>query len=100
MKLTSLQQTVLRVISTHPGVQNDDASLVAAVWRHKGWRDDLPLEENIRVLPRSESITRRRRELHNMGLIDYSQEAYKEREEAFKNERELHGAVSWLNDKE
>lgn len=91
MKLSKLQNDVYKVIKSNPGVQNDDAALVAAVWREKGWIDNRPLEDNIRVMPRSESITRRRRELHQMGLISYSQEADKTREEAFKNERELHG---------
>lgn len=92
MKLNSMQKTVLDVINKYPGIQNSDAFLVAAVWREKGWDDSQPLEENIRIMPRSESITRRRRELHQMGLITYSQKADEARQEAFKNERELHSS--------
>jgi len=90
MNISKMQKTVLDTINKYPGIQNDDAALVAAVWREKGWLDNRPLEDNIRVMPRSESITRRRRELHEMGLISYSQEADTTRTEAFNNERELH----------
>lgn len=90
MNLGKMQKVVFDTIKKYPGIQNDDAALIAAVWREKDWRDDWTLEQNIRVMPRPESITRRRRELHQMGLITYSQKADETREEAFKNERELH----------
>lgn len=98
MDLNKMQQLVLGVIRKTPGSENDDAALIAAVWRQKGWDDKRTLEENIRRMPRPESITRRRRELHEKGLIHYSKDAMEMREEAFRNERELHGALPWLYD--
>lgn len=92
MKLNRMQRVVYEVIKAFPGIQNDDAALVAAVWRHSGWTDSIPLEENIKKVARAETITRRRRELHSMGLIGYSNEADKMREEAFINERDRHSS--------
>lgn len=89
MNANKMQQLVLAAIRRNPGVENDDAALIAAVWRIKGWDDGVSLEDNIRRMPRPESITRRRRELHNMGLITYSDEANESRTEAFINERDL-----------
>lgn len=87
MNINRMQKLVLTAINQNPGVQNDDAALIAAVWRSKGWDDGVSLEDNIRRMPRPESITRRRRELHNMGLITYTDEAMTERTEAFNKER-------------
>ena len=101
MTLNKLQALVYSVIQAKPGVQNDDARLISAVWRKQGWDDGVSLEDNIVRVTRSESITRRRRELHVMGLIEYSTEADQERREAFINERDGHStyqAMSWLND--
>lgn len=60
----------------------------------------MPLEYNINRVTRSETITRRRRELHAMGMIDYSPQAETERYEAFKSECEVHtpAAIPWLKD--
>lgn len=97
MNITKKQALVYRVIRNNPGVQNDDAELIAAVWRYEGWDDKKSLEENISKVTRAETICRRRRELHNMGFIRYSKEANEMREEAFIAEREHAGtAVSWL----
>lgn len=98
MKLSKLQQKVLNVINNHPGVQNNEAALVAAVWRVEGWSDFSTLEENLKRVTHAETISRRRRELHQMGLISYSDEADKMRTEAFINERELHSGTSWIHD--
>jgi len=90
MNLSKLQRLVYKVIQDNPGVQNDDAKLVAAVWRTEGWNDSRSLEDNIKRVTRSESITRRRRELHEAGLITYSGEAMKARTEAYKKEQNAH----------
>lgn len=90
MNISNKQQLVYDVIQANPGVQNNDADLIAAVWRHEGWSDGRSLEENIAYVTRSETITRRRRELHVMGLIEYSDEALNERTEAFKAEQDNH----------
>jgi hypothetical protein len=88
--LNKIQKLVYKVIQDNPGCQNDDADLIAAVWRYEGWSDNRGLEQNIAVVTRSETITRRRRELFNMGMIEYSPKALQSRTKAFKNERNLH----------
>lgn len=101
-KLTKQQQIVLNVIHRNPDIQNDDARLIAAVWRSQGWDDGVALEDNISRVMRPESACRRRRELHEMGLITYSKEADEMRMEAFVKERDSHSdytpAISWLKD--
>lgn len=101
MNINKMQQFVYDVIQAHPGVQNNDSELVAACWREQGWSDSRSLEENIKRVSRGESLCRRRRELHQMGLITYSKEAQESRQEAFENEQNIHStheAISWLND--
>lgn len=101
MRLSRLQQIVFNVIQQFPGVQDDDAALTAAVWRSTGWSDYATLEENVRIMARPESITRRRRELHQMGLIAYSDKAMRRRTNAFINERDKNNqAATWLKDKD
>ena len=128
MNITKKLKLVYDVIKANPGVQNDNAKLVAAVWRYENWNDNDSLEDNIRRVTRGETITRRCRDLHSMGLIKYSTESDNERMEAFKSERdnastafnqmfgadpieefdqliksikpEDHHAISWLNDEE
>ncbi len=68
---------------------NDEADLFAAVCEHK-WNYDLSLKENLGKCPRMETLSRRRRELQEAGLITYSPKAMKKREEAFSNERDRH----------
>lgn len=92
MKLSRLQQKILNVIENHPGVQNNEAALVAAVWRVEGWSDYSTLEENLKRVSHAETISRRRRELHEKGLITYSKDANQMREEAFINERDRHSS--------
>ena len=99
MNISAKQKLVYEVIQLNPGCQNNDADLIAAVWRFEGWNDGRSLEDNITRVTRSETITRRRRELHVMGLITYSKEALVERTEAFKNEQNDHSyfeAIDWL----
>jgi len=90
MNISKKQLLVYTVIQANPGCQNNDADLIAAVWRFEGWTDGRSLEENISRVTRSETITRRRRELFNMGLITYSDKAMNERMEAMKSERDNH----------
>lgn len=93
MIISKKQELVLKAIRQNPGVENNDANLIAAVWRLEQWDEGRSLEENISRMTRPETITRRRRELHQMGLIDYSPEADKMREEAYINERDVHGEM-------
>jgi len=101
MNISKKQELVLKVIQENPGCQNNDADLIAAVWKREGFENmyiNNGLEYAINHVTRSETITRRRRELHEAGLIEYSEKALDERTEAFKNERDTHSAVGWLYD--
>ena len=77
---TRIQDRVLRVIHSNPGVEDDDKQLLAAVWREEGWNDNLTLIDNLKRVSNPESITRARRKLHELGLIEYSDEADARRE--------------------
>ena len=99
--LNRIQKNVLAIIKDFPQAANDEAALLDQYWhRFDNWNDTQSLYYNLSKVTRPETITRRRRELYNLGLIDYSDEATKQREEAFNNERERAApqAVSWLND--
>jgi hypothetical protein len=95
--LAGLRAIVYNAIRNYPGIENDEAALVAAVWRIQGWSDENTLEENLKRVAHAESISRRRRELHEMGLITYSDKAQKMREEAFKAERGEKGLQRMLS---
>lgn len=99
--LNKMQRNVLSIIREFPNAANDEAALLDLYW-HKfcDWDDTKSLYWNLSRSTRPESITRRRRELFNKGLITYNQEAEMRREEAYNNEREHAApkAVSWLRD--
>lgn len=88
MSINKKQALVLSVIRSNPSLANNDAELIAAVWRKEGWNDNLSLEANIKRVTRSETITRARRKLHEDGHIKYSVKADAERREAFVNARQ------------
>lgn len=90
MNKAKLQQTILLLYNEDPSIVNDESRLLEQVWLKYGWSDSRSLYDNLSRLPRPESISRRRRELHNLGLIQYSNEALDDRMEAFKNERDEH----------
>lgn len=99
--LNDKQKKVLGVITRHPEAANNDAILLERYWIEVDhWDENKSLYWNLTKCTRSETITRRRRELHNLGLIEYSKDANKKRTEAFNNERDRSNnqAVSWLND--
>lgn len=81
---------VVSVIEAFPEAADDDTILLSRVWEKEGWDYNKDLLTNMRQVSRSETITRRRRQAFNMGLIKYSPKAMKNREKAFKNERERH----------
>jgi hypothetical protein len=99
MELTKSQRKVYQVIIDNPGVQNSDASLVAAVWRASGWDDDRTLEYNLNNVMNSETITRSRRYLHEKGLITYTREVHKNRMERYKVHLDQYGnhQVRWFS---
>lgn len=90
MNITKKQKLVLAAIEKNPAAVEDDALLIATVWKMEGFSPNRDLYDNLRRLTRAETITRRRRELYNMGLIEYSAEAQMKRMNAFKNERDMH----------
>ena len=100
LDLSKKQQLVYSAILANPRAANDDAVLLEEVWTREGWSQHRSLYENLCSVTRPETITRRRRELFNMGLISYDQEAEVRREEAYQNEREHAAprAISWLKD--
>ena len=81
-------QLVLLTIQETPEAANDDALLMSKIWEKEGWNPDLSLYENLKRVSRPETITRRRRQAHQLGLIEYCKKADKDRAEAFKNEQE------------
>ncbi len=90
------QKNVLHIINKYPDAANNEPLLLAKYWQEiDRWDDNDSLYQNLLRMTRPETITRRRRELYNLGLIKYSDEADKKREEAFISERN-HVAVSWL----
>lgn len=105
--LTQKQKNVLHIIQKYPNAANDEAMLLERYWMEiDNWLDDKSLYWNLQRVTRPETITRRRRELYNLGLIEYTEQADRDRMEAFRNERERAAdptgeqtkAVSWLND--
>lgn len=87
-KLTPKQRLVLSVIKNRPEAADSDAVLQAEVWLREGWNHNLSLEDNLRRVTHAETLSRRRRELFNLGLIEHSPIAMKTRTEAFKKERD------------
>ena len=88
MKVNQKRQKVLSIINRNPEAADNDEVLIADFWRSEGWDDSRSLEDNIARVTRPETITRRRRELHNMGLIEYSEKASARRYAAFQKERD------------
>lgn len=99
-RLTPKQKLVFDAIKENPEAANDDALLLSIVWLKEGWifwlkegwyeGSDLHsiLYDNLKHVSRPETLSRRRRELFNLGLITYSPKALKTRETAFKNEKD------------
>lgn len=102
--LKGKQKAVYEVIQRNPEAANNDAILLERYWIEvDGWDEDKSLYWNLSKCTRPETITRRRRELFNMGLITYSDAADKMRDEAYVNEKNKdvsNAAVSWLKDTE
>jgi len=65
---------ILALYAQRPTIVDDDAKLQAGIWHNLGWDYTATLYENLRKMPRAESITRARRTLHEKGLIKYSPE--------------------------
>lgn len=100
-KLNRKQKNVLQIINKYPESANDEAMLLERYWIEiDGWDDTKSLYWNLQRVTRPETISRRRRELFNLGLINYSQKALDDRTEAFENERNAHSPheqIEWFN---
>ena len=92
--LTPMQRLVLKACRTQPEAIDDDAVLQATVWLMEGWSDQRSLLENLRMVPRAATLSRRRRELVEVGILTASDEANAKRHEAFVNELERHSSVN------
>jgi len=102
MNISKKQKLVLDAINEFPEAANNDALLLSLVWEREKFESYYNiggLGYALMNVTRPETITRRRRELFNMGLIKYSDKALEDRTDAFKSEvEEHHKAISWLND--
>ena len=76
---------VVSVIKEFPEAANDDPLLYAKYWEREGWDYSKGIYENLQKVTRPETITRRRRQAHDLGLVTYSEEADRERYKAYKN---------------
>lgn len=84
-------QLVVSVMKEFPDTVNDDVLLIQKVWEKEGLYISY---EQLKKVTHAETITRRRRQAFNMGLIEYSSKAMRSRETAFKNEREKASPMS------
>lgn len=95
--LNQKQKNVLHIITKYPEAANNEPLLLERYWvEFDNWDDSKSLYWNLTKVTRPETITRRRRELYNLGLIEYSEKASNERMEAMKNEQQ-YAAVPWMN---
>jgi len=90
--ITPLQKRVLGIIQDSPRAANDDAMLTDLYWhQYDGWDDSKSLYYNLSRISPSESITRARRKLHELGLITYTEDVETARYEEFKKYKEEYG---------
>lgn len=98
--MNSAERAVLAAYKYDPDLVNDDKKLIPYLWREEGWDDNKTLEQNFAIMPNSESITRARRKLHELGYIKYSKEAHQKRMTEFKDKSEYYGTPKVVFDKE
>lgn len=85
---STLKNLVVKICNEDQRAANNDKILIEQVWLHEGWSYARSLHDNLARVSMPESITRRRREAHLEGLINYSEESDAMRYAAFKNERD------------
>lgn len=101
MSKNTIDAVILKLYKEDPNVVNSEPILLDRVFHEFGWNENKSLYDNLCRMPRAESVTRRRRVLHEKGEIVYSPEADKMREMAFREARDEYGkhkAVSWMHD--
>ena len=106
MNKGKVQNIIIQCYEDDTDIVNHRTALLAKVWRIYGWSDSRTLEYNLEHLSSAETVSRCLRSLHEAGVIKYSDEELKRRDNAFKSEQAEHSthivtpakAVSWLDD--
>lgn len=103
--LNKIQTNVLAICRMYPEAIDNPTILLEKYWlTFCGWDQTKSLYYNLSKATRPETITRRFREIREMGLIEQSSQRDKEVLEAMQNEQMRvkdnfkPAAVSWLND--
>lgn len=86
-----MRAVVRKAYFKNESVADDDALLIAEVWKAYGWDSSKTLLQNLRRMPHPETITRTRRKLISEGLIKPSMSATERRYKSFKNARKALG---------
>lgn len=86
-----MRSVVRKAYFKNESVADDDALLIAEVWKEYGWDSSKTLLQNLRSMPHPETITRTRRKLISEGLIKPSMSATERRYNSFKNARKALG---------
>lgn len=91
MNVTAKRNLVLQAIERNPEASNDDAILLSEVWSQELAEQGINISSGylhniLKRVSRPSTLERRRREVFNAGLIQYSDKALKRRSEAFKSE--------------
>ncbi len=102
MNKQTIKDRIMALYYQDERIASDDALLIAMYWQ-SDWDSTKSLEYNLKRLTRSETITRRRRELINEGKIKATKLAESERYEAFINEQAEHsdqaGFIDYIENK-
>ena len=102
MNKQTIKDRIMALYYQDERIASDDALLIAMYWQ-SDWDSTKSLEYNLKRLTRSETITRRRRELINEGKIKATKLAESERYEAFINEQAEHsdqaGSIDYIENK-
>jgi hypothetical protein len=77
-------------------VVNDEMLLLARIWYIEGFdNNDGTIYDRLKKVTHPETISRRRRDLHEAGLIKYADKAMEARTEAFKSYRDESSPVKY-----
>ena len=94
INLSAKQKLVKRACDLNPRAVNDDMELAITVWRLEGADISDGLKAQLKHCTRSETLSRRRRELFQLGLLNYDEEALEQRSEAYREERDRHSSTN------
>jgi len=101
--LNRIQKNVLHICTKYPEAVDDRSMLLEKYWlEFDGWSEYRSLYDNLKYSTRPETITRRLREIREMGLVQHSQEVADQNIKAMENEKmrvkynHAPKAISWL----